>query len=643
MGLHVLIVEDVFIEADHLSIFLTQAGHSVTGVAKTVDQALNCIKRQPPDIVLLDIFLKGDKTGIHLGGILGRTGIPFIYLSANSNPSTLDAAKETNPYGFLVKPFREKDILVALEIAVHRHRHVRDRLIRQEEWLGSLLGRIIKGVAGREQILLLLLKGLQQCVPFDQILIDLKTDSNDITGIYCSKRSNGEEYDRLDMAAFIRKARLEFTDLVRFRDKHAQRDQILLRNDEDFDQACLKDRLLDGMRRLHRIRSCLTMSLTAGDGRRSTIVFFSTSSAGFDTVQIELLEALRGTLTTVIDNAGKDAPDGSGMPPTIKDARRSYAARMQGIIGQSPKLLRVMDLVTQVAAANSTVLILGETGVGKEGIANAIHQLSPRKEKPFIKINCSAIPATLVESELFGHERGAFTNATERRIGKFEQAEGGTILLDEIGELPVSAQAKLLRVLQEKEIERLGSSVTTKIDVRIVVATNRDLHAEMKKGRFRMDLYYRLLVFPIVVPPLRERKEDIPLLAGHFLDQMALTTGWSVKTLTADVLEQLTNYSWPGNIRELQHLIEREVLSTHADVIDRVKLPESLTDEYPDHSPEQIAPAALSDKETIMLALKQCNGKVAGKGGAAEILGINPNTLSTRMRKLGIKWKYVLK
>ena len=643
MRLNVLIVEDVFIEADHLSIFLTQAGHFVTGVAKTVDQALNGIKKQPPDIVLLDIFLKGDKTGIHLGAMLGRAGIPFIYLSANSNPSTLDAAKETNPYGFLVKPFREKDILVALEIAVHRHRHVRDRLIRQEEWLGSVLGRIIKGVAGREQILLLLLKGLQQCVPFDQILIDLNADNNDIAGIYCSKRTDREEYDRWDLAGFIRKAHLEFADLVRFRDKHAQRDQIILRNDADFDNACLKDRLLDGMRRFHRIRSCLTMSLIAGEGRRSTIVFFSTSSAGFDTVQVELLEALRGMLTTVIDNAGKDSPGSAGTLPTIKDARRSHEARMQGIIGQSPKLLRVMDLVTQVAPASSTVLIMGETGVGKEGIANAIHQLSPRKEKPFIKINCSAIPATLVESELFGHERGAFTSATERRIGKFEQAEGGTILLDEIGELPVSAQSKLLRVLQEKEIERLGSSVTTKINVRIIVATNRDLHAEMRKGRFRMDLYYRLLVFPIVVPPLRERKEDILLLAGHFLDQMALVTGRPVKTLTAVVSEQLTNYLWPGNIRELQHTIEREVLSAHSNVIDSIELPDSPAVDYSAPTTEELTPAAPSDKEAIMLALKQCNGKVAGKGGAAEVLGINPNTLSTRMRKLGIKWNYILK
>jgi transcriptional regulator with GAF, ATPase, and Fis domain/two-component sensor histidine kinase/AmiR/NasT family two-component response regulator len=639
MGLKILIVEDVFIEADHLGIFLTQAGHSVTGVAKTVDQALNCIKKQSPDIVLLDIFLKGDKTGIHLGGILGPSGIPFIYLSANSNPSTLDAAKETNPYGFLVKPFREKDILIALEIAVHRHRHVRDTLVRQEELLSSVLGRIIKGVAGREQILLLLLKGLQQCVPFDYILIDLKGDEN---GIYFFKRSNREEYQRLDVTVFIRKAQLEFADLVRFRAKHTQRDQILLRNEADFENACLKDRLLDGMRRFHRIRSSLTMPLTTADERRSTIVFFSTSPAGFDTIQVELLEALRAMLTTVIDNAGKDAAETAGAPLTIKDARRSHEARMQGIIGHSPKLLRVMDLVMQVASVNSTVLILGETGVGKEGVAGAIHQLSPRRGKPLVRINCSAIPATLVESELFGHERGAFTNATERRIGKFEQAEGGTIFLDEIGELPIGVQAKLLRVLQEREIERLGSSVTTKIDVRIIVATNRDLHAEVRKGRFRMDLYYRLLVFPIVIPPLRERKEDIPLLAQHFLSLLALTMGSPVKTLSAGALEQLMSYSWPGNIRELQHLLEREVLSAHSDVIDTLELPGPLADGHSASASQQIAPASLSDKEAIMLALKQCNGKVAGKGGAAEALGINANTLSTRMRKLGIKWKYIL-
>ena len=643
MGLRVLIVEDVFIEADHLGIVLTRAGHSVTAVAKSVDQALNCIKKERPDIVLLDIFLKGDKTGIHLAGILGRNGIPFIYLSANSNPSTLDAAKETNPYGFLVKPFREQEILIALEIATHRHRHIRDRLTRQEEWLTTLLGRMIKGVAGREQMLLPLIKGLQQCVPFDHILIDIRGDDVDSAGIYCFKRVGIEDYERMDTTGIIRKAQLEFEDLVRFRAEHGLRSHLSIRNDADFVNACLRDRVLDGLRRYYGIQSSLSVPLPADDARHPMIVFFSTTPQGFDPVQIELLESLKGLLTTVIDNMGKNSAGGPSPSLTISDAQRSHEARMQGIIGQHPKLLHVLDLVMQVAPVNSTVLISGETGVGKEGLARTIHQCSPRRGKPLVKINCSAIPASLVESELFGHERGAFTNAFERRIGKFEQADGGTIFLDEIGELPVGAQAKLLRVLQEREIERVGGSVTTKIDVRIIAATNRDLYAEVSKGRFRMDLYYRLLVFPILVPPLRERMEDIPLLAEHFLRQMALSSGRPVKTLTEGALEQLMSYSWPGNIRELQHLLEREVVSARTDVIERVEIPKLMPIDLSGPAAEKSIPAEDCDKENIIAALKKCNGKVSGKGGAAEVLGINPNTLSSRMRKLGISWKYVFK
>ena len=303
----------------------------------------------------------------------------------------------------------------------------------------------------------------------------------------------------------------------------------------------------------------------------------------------------------------------------------------------------MLDLVRQVAPVASTVLISGETGVGKEGIATAIHRLSDRKHKPLVKINCAAIPASLVESELFGHERGAFTDASDRRIGKFEQANGGTVLLDEIGELPLPVQGKLLRVLQEKEVERVGGASPVKIDVRVIAATNRDLHDEVAQGRFRMDLYYRIHVFPIVVPPLRERKEDIPLLAEHFLNGFALALGKPAKALSSHALGQLVHYSWPGNIRELQHVLERHFVSTSAELIEHIELPPDPLPVSPQSPPEDRMPHLASEKEAIIAALRQCNGKVSGKGGAAGLLGINPNTLSTRMRKLGIRWKYIMK
>ena len=614
MPLKILIVEDVFIEADHLSIILTKAGHSVTAIAKSVEQAFNALKKEQPDMVMLDIFLKGHLTGIHFAGTLAKNNIPFIYLSANSNPSTLDAAKETNPSGFLVKPFREKDILIALEIAAYRHRQALEHLARQEQWLAALLSRVMKDVTTRDQKLLLLVKGLQQFIPFDLIVIDLDGITYGNDPIHCFQRIGLEEYRRVDVSALMNRTQQDLT-----------------------------DGLLENIRKYYSIQSSLPVTIRGAAGETSRLFFLSTASAGFGREHADLLRSLHGLLATVIGNIRQYAREAMPFMAEAEEGSRRHEAQLQGIVGRSSKLLHVLDLVRQVAPVMSTVLISGETGVGKEGIATAVHRLSDRRDKPLIKINCAAIPASLVESELFGHERGAFTDATDRRIGKFEQAQGGTIFLDEIGELPLSVQGKLLRVLQEKEIERVGGSSPVKIDVRVIAATNRDLHDEVARGRFRMDLYYRIHVFPIVVPALRERKEDIPLLVEHFLHLYALTTGKRAKSLSLPALQQLMDYSWPGNIRELQHLLERYVVTTPSDLIEQLDLPldpSSGQSSFPPQNGESYKP---SEKETIIAALKKCNGKVSGKGGAAEMMGINPNTLSTRMRKLGIRWKFILK
>lgn len=315
----------------------------------------------------------------------------------------------------------------------------------------------------------------------------------------------------------------------------------------------------------------------------------------------------------------------------------SSAYTYTDIIGAGPEMQRVFHMLSQVSFAQSTVLILGETGTGKELIARAIHNSSPRKHKLMVKVNCAALPASLIESELFGHERGSFTGAVERRIGKFELANHGTLFLDEIGEMPLDLQVKLLRAIQEKEIERVGGKSTIKTDVRIIAATNRNLQKEVAEGRFRSDLFYRLNVFPIVLPPLRDRKEDIPLLAAHFMERLARSAGRKNIKLSSTAMKQLVAYNWPGNVRELEHVLERSVLLTQGSVIREINLSAQPRSDIKVKQEEDFT-RTLEDveREYILGVLGKCRGKIFGPGGAAEILGMHVSTLNHRIRKLGI-------
>jgi len=450
----ILIVEDEFIVANDLRITLGKAGYQVCGIASSVEQARKLIEQKKPDWVLLDIILKGEQNGIDLAKELMRKKLPFLYISANTNQSILEAAKATHPYGFLVKPFRERDLFVMLDIARYRY---------------------------------------------------------------------------------------EF----------------------------------------------------------------------------------------------ENRKPGAAKQPGLKDAIA------EDLIGSGAALLQVIEKVKIVAPGDTSVLITGESGTGKELIAQAIHRHSLRKNKPLITVNCGALPPTLIESELFGHERGAFTGANARRLGKFEQADGGTIFLDEIGELPLEAQVKLLRVLQEKEIERLGGEKTIKIDVRIITATNRNLEREVAEGRFRLDLYYRLNVFPIVVPSLRERKEDIEELAEYFLKKYAQKAGRQLTGIKAEVIEKLKQYDWPGNIRELEHLIERNVLLATGHQIEDIALPQQSAVSDGISKDQTIKTMEEMEREHILNALKACKGKVSGEGGAAALLDMPAQTLYSRMKKLEIKQGYV--
>jgi formate hydrogenlyase transcriptional activator len=312
----------------------------------------------------------------------------------------------------------------------------------------------------------------------------------------------------------------------------------------------------------------------------------------------------------------------------------SSPAGFHGIVGRCAALQRVLHLVEEVAATDAAVLIRGETGTGKELIADLIHRLSGRRAGPFVKFNCTAIPAGLLESELFGHERGAFTGAIARRIGRFELANRGTLFLDEIGDLPLDLQPKLLRVLEEQAFERVGSTQTIRTDVRVIAATNRQLEERVEAGEFRADLYYRLNVFPIDLPPLRERTEDIPLLVRHFVAHYARNVGRRIDAISPDVIETLVRYPWPGNVRELQHVLQRAVILSHGGTLELPPLVAPIrTTQQPTTNVEKFDDAI---REHIVEVLRETNGIVAGPRGAALRLGLKRSTLLSKMQRLGI-------
>jgi two-component system response regulator HydG len=446
----ILIVEDQYIEASNLELILLRAGYPVCEIARSVAAALKIISSDKPDMVLVDIQLQGRSTGIDLAQMLSQKNIAFIFISANSRQQILDAAKMTRPYGFLLKPFREKDILIALDVALYTH--MQDR--------------------------------------------ELKLKAN----------------------------------------------------------------------------------APAGPLQRTT---------------------------------------GAG-----------------NLVGESKSVLLLLSNIKIVSQSEVAVLVLGESGTGKELIAQNIHKQSARSSKPLITVDCAALPANLIESVLFGHEKGAFTDASAARAGKFEQADGGTIFLDEIGEIPLETQAKFLRVLQEKEIEIVGGK-TKKVDVRILAATNRNLQEEMASGRFRADLYYRLNVFPIKSPSLRDRKDDIPLLAQHFMKKFSELEGKNIVAINDSVIELMQQYEWPGNIRELENVIHRAVILCSGNRITSVDLEAPLR---PSSSLFARSKNILEvEKEHILSVLKECDWKVFGPGGAANILGMKVSTLNSRIKKLGIK------
>jgi formate hydrogenlyase transcriptional activator len=413
------------------------------------------------------------------------------------------------------------------------------------------------------------------------------------------------------------------------------------------------------------MESLAALPLVTGGRARGVLYFMAAARGAYGQVRREFVEQVAAAVAAALDNClaheelGKFRDRLAAENLYLQEEIRGEH-NFTEIVGQSPALLAVLRAVEQVAPSDSTALIFGETGTGKELIARAIHDRSARVARPLVKVNCGAISAGLVESELFGHVKGAFTGALAHRDGRFKVADGGTIFLDEVGELPLETQVKLLRVLQEQEFEPLGSSKTVKVDVRLIAATNRDLSASVAEGKFRRDLYYRLNVFPIHVPPLRERAGDVPLLASFFLQRFAKKFGKPVKQVPEDTLRRLAGYAWPGNIRELQNVIERAILLSPGDTL-------RLAPDFapaagptpaapqpagqPPASPASATPSSDSvakagavngsleevERRHIESVLQQTNWMIEGERGAAKILNLNPSTLRSRMKNLGIQ------
>lgn len=646
MSKKILIVEDEFIVANDLRLILEEAGYTISGTAASAGEAQAYIQQYKPDLVLLDIRLKGKLSGIDIARKLRAENTPFIYLSANANQAILEEAKTTEPYGFLVKPFRKKDLLVTLEIAWYLHQHSLESKLRKEEQLQKSLTEISDETLDAEQSLCKIARVMQKHIPFDFIACGIRPlDAKQFTDIGYL-RTGFEEYQSIGEKELINMSGLNksaISDIIKNSNSDNNAGIYNYENKNYTASNMLQQKLMDCL----RLESYLVFPLALGYGLSVHYFFYSRNGDSYNKDHIALLNRLKiylEGLSNKIVSAQTSSIEPTRQPLAVDKKQDVTTVNhvFKGIIGNHHLLLSALDLAAQVAPYNTSVLIMGESGTGKERVAQSIHLLSPRKNGPFIKVNCAAIPPTLIESELFGHEKGAFTGAIEKRKGKFELADGGTIFLDEIGELKMDMQVKLLRVLQEREIEYVGGSSPVKVNVRIVAATNRNLEKEVAARNFRLDLYYRLNVFPVTLPSLRERKSDIEALAYHFAERFCKEFNKQLIDFSASMITEMMTYNWPGNIRELENVVAQSVILN--DGKSKLELKRTLTDSSTEFTSEVNIKTLEDIKQVqveterayIISALKKTNGRVRGMNGAAEILKIKPTTLESKMARLNI-------
>ncbi|MEI6408226.1 MAG: sigma 54-interacting transcriptional regulator [Bacteroidota bacterium] len=666
----ILIVEDDLIIAEDIKVILEKSGITITGICKSAEQALLALEQETPDLIILDIILKGKITGIMLAQHLNTRKIPFIYLTAHSNKSTMAEAIATEPYGYLVKPFLAKDLMPTLQLAFYKFKStaLEQKLLKEVHEKENALAQLkIQYMEDERTLLYSITAAISKVRDLPELI---KTVFNTIEPVFgCNVceflllNATGKSYTAAVFPSF---GPITIEDALSG-DNHFREGSYIKKWMHQMDQS---DELLtleyhqemapypptvtffQRMKDAGYQESCLALLKVGTEVLGIFFIHFNQKS-DLDAKQKGILQLITEQVSVALANIlaneeiKRKVKEIEILNKQLK-AQNAYlleeveqAYNFDEMIGQNQMFLDACKNIGMVANTDSTVLILGETGTGKELVARAIHNNSPRKNKPLIKLNCASLPASLIESELFGHERGAFTGAIERRIGKFELAHGSTLFLDEIGELPLELQAKLLRALQEKEIERLGSNKTIQIDVRIIAATNRDLNKEVQAGRFRQDLYYRLYIFPITLPPLRARKEDIPLLTSHFIQKYNKKIGKNIQGLSHKAMQEMMNYNWPGNIRELEHVMERSVIINHSKLIQHLDLPDTSKKRIIAEPAEFLIKTwEQQERDYILEILKITKGKVTGTGGAAELLQLPPTTLQSKMLKLGIKRKH---
>ena len=579
----ILIVDDTPANLSVLFDLLGNAGYKVL-IAEEGESALELAENQPPDLILLDILMPGMDgfaTCKALKASHRTRDIPVIFMSALSETEKKLSGFQLGAVDYITKPFRNEEVLARIDTHL-RIQQLQNQLQESEQRLSQI-------ISGSKDAIV--------TVDSEGTILMFNPAAEQIF-ICASKNVIGQSFK-----PFLSESLCE---LFETSQQSAKKIPTAIW-------------IPEGHRALRKNGQSFAIEATLScvpSGEQILCTFILRDIDARQKAEAET-EKLR-TINQYLQQEAQATPS------------------IEGMIGCSQGWLEVMSSVRQVAETDASILVTGETGTGKEGVVQAIHRLSLRQQHPLIKLNCAAIPENLVESELFGHEKGAFTGALSRKTGRFELANQGTLFLDEIGEMPLDVQAKLLRILQEGEFERVGGTTTIKVDVRIIAATHCDLPQNVREGRFREDLFYRLNVFPIHIPPLRERKTDIDALAQHFLKLYADKFDKPIKIISASLIKTLIAYHWPGNIRELQHLIERAVIlstgSTLAfgDWFQPVEVDEN-TDFNADLSLEEV------EYQHIVKVLEQTRWQISGKRGAAEQLGLNASTLRSRMSKLGIQ------
>ena len=639
-----LIVEDEFVLADDMQRMLEQLGYHVLGVAATEAEAISQLQRHPPDLVLLDIVLGKDRS-FSLAEIL-RTHyrIPFIFVTSHTEQSMLQAAKAVQPHGYLLKPISALALQASIEVALYKAaygeaKRLTEQLQKEKRFKETLLSisEAVASIQDRKQLFEVIFQHIKPVLPFDYpglFLINATGDHYVEQADPDTTTSDTPLANQMDT-----QASLSQRSVINFWKDRSE--PVILPVEEV--QAAL-DYADNGNLPDVDLQQVMASPLRYGDRILGVFCLNSQQGDQYQAQHLPLFAAVANQLSVAVANvlAHEEVVRLNHQlqqENTYLEEELQSHYNLTEMVGESTALHDVFHQVRQVAKTTTTVLITGETGTGKELVARALHQFSDRADRPLIKVNCAALPAELIESELFGYEKGAFSGAVRQHIGKFELAHRGTVFLDEIGELPLPLQSKLLRVLQEREIERLGGRHTIKLDLRVLAATNRDLAREVQQGRFRSDLYFRLNVFPLRVPPLRERSEDIVPLTDYFVKRHSKRIGKPIKKILAATRKALRSYPWPGNVRELEHAVERAVVLSQTSTL-QIELADTAA-RLPEDPTVRIRPLKEAERDLILRTLVHTRGRIRGVGGAAELLEINPSMLESRMAKLSITKKFV--